>query len=223
MQNKMAPNSCAIIFYDLRTQLLPAVRSSATAGENSSIGLGQLPRRTRMSTAPVISADCDAADAVLNALPHPVIVVAADGKVVEANAAAEAFFEVSLPLACAATCCAISCRSAVPCSPWSSRCARAALRSTSTRSISARRVIPAIGSVDLHVTPLPEQPDYVVVMLQERIDRRQDGPPAHPSRRRAFGDRACRHAGARNQKSAVRHSRRGANCWSSRSATKIER
>src|SRR4029077_20247087 len=38
------------------------------------------------------------ADAVLNALPHPVIVVAADGKVVDANAAAEAFFEVSLPL-----------------------------------------------------------------------------------------------------------------------------
>src|SRR3974377_346056 len=39
-----------------------------------------------------------AADAVLNALPHPVIVVAADSKVVDANAAAEAFFEVSLPL-----------------------------------------------------------------------------------------------------------------------------
>src|SRR5580698_1272545 len=39
-----------------------------------------------------------AADAVLNALPHPVIVVAPDGRVVDANAAAEAFFEVSLPL-----------------------------------------------------------------------------------------------------------------------------
>ena len=39
-----------------------------------------------------------AADAVLNALPHPVIMVAADGKIADANAAAEAFFEVSLPL-----------------------------------------------------------------------------------------------------------------------------
>src|SRR5271170_3010813 len=38
------------------------------------------------------------ADAVLNALPHPVIVVSSDGKVIDANAAAEAFFEVSLPL-----------------------------------------------------------------------------------------------------------------------------
>ena len=32
------------------------------------------------------------ADAVLNALPHPVIVVAADGKVVDANAAAYGTF-----------------------------------------------------------------------------------------------------------------------------------
>ena len=38
------------------------------------------------------------ADAVLNVLPHPVIVVSADGKVVDANVAAEAFFEVSAPL-----------------------------------------------------------------------------------------------------------------------------
>ena len=39
-----------------------------------------------------------AADAILNALPHPVVVVAADGKVVDANVAAEAFFEISVPL-----------------------------------------------------------------------------------------------------------------------------
>ncbi|MDE2284754.1 MAG: PAS domain-containing protein, partial [Hyphomicrobiales bacterium] len=39
-----------------------------------------------------------AAEAVLNALPHPVIVVTSDGKVAEANVAAESFFEVSLPL-----------------------------------------------------------------------------------------------------------------------------
>ena len=38
------------------------------------------------------------ADAVLDALPHPVIMVAADGKIANANAAAESFFEASLPL-----------------------------------------------------------------------------------------------------------------------------
>ena len=49
-----------------------------------------------VSTAPSLLPTVTAAEAVLNALPHPVIVVAADGKVVEANAAAEAFFEASL-------------------------------------------------------------------------------------------------------------------------------
>ena len=40
----------------------------------------------------------DAADTVLNALPHPILMVAPDGKIVEANVAAEAFFEVSMLL-----------------------------------------------------------------------------------------------------------------------------
>jgi len=34
-------------------------------------------------------------DAVLDALPHPVIMVAADGRIANANAAAESFFEAS--------------------------------------------------------------------------------------------------------------------------------
>ena len=50
-----------------------------------------------MSTAESLLA-VSTADAVLNALPHPVIVVSPDGKVIDANVAAEAFFEVSLPL-----------------------------------------------------------------------------------------------------------------------------
>src|ERR1700719_4397701 len=66
----------------------------------------------RMSTAENLLTT-SSADVVLNALPHPVIVVAADGKVTDANAAAEAFFEDS-------------------------------------------------------VAHLPEQPDSVVIMLQER-------------------------------------------------------
>ena len=38
------------------------------------------------------------ADIVLNALPHPVLMIGADGKIADANVAAEAFFEVSMPL-----------------------------------------------------------------------------------------------------------------------------
>ena len=39
-----------------------------------------------------------ASDAVLNALPLPVIMVGADGKIADANVAAESFFEVSVSL-----------------------------------------------------------------------------------------------------------------------------
>ena len=35
------------------------------------------------------------ADAILNALPNPVLLVAPDGKIVDANMAAESFFEIS--------------------------------------------------------------------------------------------------------------------------------
>ena len=38
------------------------------------------------------------ADAVLDALPHPVIMINADDRIANANAAAESFFEASLPL-----------------------------------------------------------------------------------------------------------------------------
>ena len=37
-------------------------------------------------------------DAVVNALPLPVVVIAPDGKIVDANVAAESFFEVSVPV-----------------------------------------------------------------------------------------------------------------------------
>ena len=39
-----------------------------------------------------------AADAVLNSLPHPVLVVGPEGRVSDANVAAESFFEVSVSL-----------------------------------------------------------------------------------------------------------------------------
>ena len=106
-------------------------------------------------------------DAVLNALPHPVIVVTADGKVAEANVAAESFFEVSLPLLRRHLLCDLV--------PFGSplltlveqvRASGAAVNEYKVDLGTPRN--PGDRAVDLHVAPLPEQPDYVVVMLQER-------------------------------------------------------
>src|SRR5690348_18317216 len=37
-------------------------------------------------------------DAMLHALPHPVIMISPDGRIADANVAAEQFFEASIPL-----------------------------------------------------------------------------------------------------------------------------
>src|ERR1043165_3006284 len=107
------------------------------------------------------------ADPVLNALPHPVIVVAADGKVVDANAAAEAFFEVSLPLLRRH-----QLRELVPFgSPLLVLVEQVRRRSAAVNEYKVDLGTPRNPGdrlVDLHVAPLPEQPDYIVVMLQER-------------------------------------------------------
>jgi two-component system nitrogen regulation sensor histidine kinase GlnL len=107
------------------------------------------------------------ADAVLNALPHPVVVVAADGKVVDANAAAEAFFEVSLPLLRRHLL-----RELVPFgSPLLVLIEQVRRRGAAVNEYKVDLGTPRNPGdrlVDLHVAPLPEQPDYIVVMLQER-------------------------------------------------------
>ncbi len=107
------------------------------------------------------------ADAVLNALPHPVIVVSPDGKVTDANVAAEAFFEVSLSLLRRHLI-----RDLVPFgSPLlplidQVRRSNAAVNEYKVDLGTPRN--PGDRLVDLHVAPLPEQHEYVVVMLQER-------------------------------------------------------
>jgi two-component system nitrogen regulation sensor histidine kinase GlnL len=107
------------------------------------------------------------ADAVLNALPHPVIMVSAEGKIADANAAAEAFFEVSVPLLRRH-----HLRDLVPFgSPLLTlvdqvRASAAAVNEYKVDLGTPRN--PGDRLVDLHVAPLPERPDYVVVMLQER-------------------------------------------------------
>src|SRR5512144_3064640 len=53
----------------------------------------------RMTRAQAVSAIVSTpADAVLHALPHPVITVSPDGKIADANVAAEQFFEASTPV-----------------------------------------------------------------------------------------------------------------------------
>ena len=108
-----------------------------------------------------------AADAVLNALPLPVILVAADGKITDANVAAETFFEVSAPL--------LRRYSIMDLVPFGSplialieqvRSRGAAVNEYKVDLSTPRN--PGDRLVDLHVAPLPERPDHVVVMLQER-------------------------------------------------------
>jgi two-component system, NtrC family, nitrogen regulation sensor histidine kinase GlnL len=107
------------------------------------------------------------ADAVLNALPHPVIVVSPDGKVVDANAAAEAFFEVSVLLLRRQ-----SLRDLVPFgSPLLTLIEQVRARGAAVNEYKVDLGTPRNPGdrlVDMHVAPLPEQLDYVVVMLQER-------------------------------------------------------
>lgn len=107
------------------------------------------------------------AGAVLNALPMPVITVDAQGRICDANVAAEAFFEISAPL--------LRRQMLSDLVPFGSpllalieqvRQRGAAVNEYKVDLSTPRN--PGDRLVDLHVAPLPEQPDHVVVMLQER-------------------------------------------------------
>jgi len=107
------------------------------------------------------------ADAILHALPHPVIMVAPDGKIADANVAAEAFFEASIPM--------LRRHLLSELVPFGSpllalieqvRARGAAVNEYKVDLATPRN--PGERLVDLHVAPLPEYPDHVVVMLQER-------------------------------------------------------
>src|SRR5580765_6758944 len=107
------------------------------------------------------------ADAVLNALPLPVIMVAADGKITDANVAAESFFEVSVSLLRRQML-----RDLVPFgSPLLALVDQVRHRGAAVNEYKVDLSTPRNPGdrlVDLHVAPLPERPDHVVVMLQER-------------------------------------------------------
>jgi len=106
-------------------------------------------------------------DAVLDALPHPVIMVAADGRIANANAAAESFFEASLLL--------LRRHMLGELVPFGSPLL-ALVDQVRVRGAAVNEYKVDLGTprnpgerlVDLYVAPLPERPDHVVVMLQER-------------------------------------------------------
>ncbi|HEX5507615.1 MAG TPA: nitrogen regulation protein NR(II) [Pseudolabrys sp.] len=106
-------------------------------------------------------------DAVLHALPHPVITVAGDGKIADANVAAEQFFQAS-----AAMLRRHMLRDLVPFgSPLLTLIEQVRQRGAAVNEYKVDLATPRNPGerlVDLHVAPLPEYPKHVVVMLQER-------------------------------------------------------
>ena len=109
----------------------------------------------------------NSAEAVLNALPHPVIVVGPDGKIAEANSAAESFFEVSAPLLRRN-----ALRDVVPFgSPLLALVEQVRQRGAAVNEYKVDLSTPRTQGdriVDLHVAPVSEKPGHIVVMLQER-------------------------------------------------------
>ncbi|MFN3656333.1 MAG: two-component system sensor histidine kinase NtrB [Pseudolabrys sp.] len=107
------------------------------------------------------------ADAMLHALPHPVIMVSSDGRIADANVAAEAFFEASTPMLRRHML-----RDLVPFgSPLLTLIEQVRQRGAAVNEYKVDLATPRNPGerlVDLHVAPLPEFPEHVVVMLQER-------------------------------------------------------
>ncbi|MGP8233627.1 MAG: two-component system sensor histidine kinase NtrB [Methylovirgula sp.] len=107
------------------------------------------------------------ASKLLNALPHPVLAIAPDGFVVEANAATEAFFGISRSILLQQTLANLLPRDSV-------LLALVAQVKEKNSAITEYRVdlgIPRLGTeklVDLFVTPVSDFDEGVVVMIQER-------------------------------------------------------
>lgn len=104
---------------------------------------------------------------ILNALPHPVLTIAPNGSILEANVAAEAFFESGLqvlrrhPL-----------QDFVPFgSPLIALIEQVRATSAPVNEYRVDLGTPRNGSerlADLHVAPLSERPGHVVLVMQER-------------------------------------------------------
>ena len=107
------------------------------------------------------------AEAILNALPNPVLLIAPDGRIVDANIAAESFFEISTQFLQRQ-----SLKELVPFgSPLLALIDQVRSSGSPVNEYKVDLGTPRIGGdrqVDLHVAPLTERPGHIVVMLQER-------------------------------------------------------
>jgi two-component system nitrogen regulation sensor histidine kinase GlnL len=120
------------------------------------------------SNSPAVSpGEHSPADAVLNALPLAVMVIGPDGKIRDANVAAEDFFDMSVPLLRRYTL-----RELAPFgSPLLALIEQVRQRGGAVNEYKVDLGTPRTPServVDLHVAPVPERPGDVVVMLQLR-------------------------------------------------------
>jgi two-component system nitrogen regulation sensor histidine kinase GlnL len=106
-------------------------------------------------------------EAILNALPNPVLLVSPDGRIVDANMAAESFFEMSTQFLRRQ-----SLKEVIPFgSPLLALIDQVRDSGSPVNEFKVDLGTPRIGrdrQVDLHVAPLTERPGHVVVMLQER-------------------------------------------------------
>lgn len=105
--------------------------------------------------------------AILDAVPHPVVTLSENGQIVDANVAAESFFEVSLPV--------LRRRAFAEFVPFGSPLLglidQVRARGAAVNEYRVDLGTPRNGGervVDIHVAPVNERPGHVVVMLQER-------------------------------------------------------
>ena len=105
--------------------------------------------------------------AILDAVPHPVVTLSETGQIVDANVAAEAFFEVSLPV--------LRRRAFAEFLPFGTPLLglieQVRARGAPVNEYRVDLGTPRNGTervVDIHVAPVAERPGHVVVMLQER-------------------------------------------------------
>lgn len=121
----------------------------------------RLPTRSASKPVP------DLGMALIDALPHPVVLVGPDDMIVEANDAAEEFFQASAPV--------LSRHKLADVVPFASPLVvlieQVRERDSAVAEYKVDLGSPRIGAeriVDLYASPLPERPGSVVVMLQER-------------------------------------------------------
>ena len=120
-----------------------------------------------MSLAPDERTTGGISEEMLNALPNPVMLIAPDGHVADANIAAEAFFETSIQHLKRQ-----SLRDFIPFgSPMLGLIEQVRRDGNAVNEYKVDLSTPRIGAdrqVDIHVAPLPERPGHIMVMLQGR-------------------------------------------------------